>query len=234
MLDRSYTANLFSEDAQEASELAGAADATVERLAVSPDADAEEVQRVASPSATAPPSARPRRPRPAGGGRRGAVPAQPRLAATKPQLSLPSVSLRVRRALACAPLVLVVLVLLANQAGCDRQVTPAQTHTSYAPPAIHIAASSHHAGRPAPTRVAGRSHAATPSAVAPVSPAQAPGAYEGSRTVAAAAQQMAPVTATTPVTPTAAVPPISPSAAPSSGSPSRQGSGEADEFGFER
>lgn len=231
MLDRSQTANLFSENAQEASELAGAADATVERPAANPDADAEEVQRLASPSTTAPPSARPRRPRPAGGGRRGAVPAQPRRAATKPQLSLPSVGPRARRALAFAPLVLVVLVLLTNQAGCNRQVTPAQTHTSSAPPATHIAAGPRHDGRPAPVRRFAGSHPATPSAV---TPAPSPAAHEGSRTVAAATQHTAPLPATTPATPTAAPPPISPSAAPSSGSPSRQQSGEADEFGFER
>jgi hypothetical protein len=229
MLDRSHTANLFSENAQEASELAGAADTTVERPAASPDADAEEVQRIASPSATAPPSARPRRPRRAGGGRRGTVPAQPRLAATKPQLSLPSVPPRMRRALAFAPLVLVLvlLILLANQAGCAHQVTRPQIRTSSAPPATHVAAGPH--GRPAPKPVVGRSHPATPSVVAPVS-------SDGgaSLTVTVAAQQMASVTATTPATPTAAASPASPPAAPSSGGPSHQESSNADEFGFER
>jgi hypothetical protein len=236
MLDRSHTANLFSENVQEASELAGAAHATVERPAASPDADVQEVQRVASPSTTAPRCARPRRPRPAGGGRRGAVPARPRVARTKPQLSLPRVPRRVRRALAFAPLVLVLVVLLANQAGCAHQVTPAQTHTSSAPPATHIAAGSHHAARPAPTGAAERSHPGTPSAAARVSLAQAPAASQGDdgHTVAAPAQQTAPVTATTPATPAAAAPPASPPAAPSSGNPSRRERGEADEFGFER
>jgi hypothetical protein len=96
MLDRSQTANLFSEHAQEADELARAADA-VEPPAASPIADPVDALDV-SPSTTAPPRARSRRPCPNGGGWRGAVRPRSRIAARKPALSHPAFPGRLRAA----------------------------------------------------------------------------------------------------------------------------------------
>ncbi len=228
MLDRSHTANLFSEQDQDRSELAGKADATVERPAAGPDADAEQSRRPAAPTAP-----RPRRPRPPRGRRRGAVPAKRRVAKPKPQLSLPTLPPRARRALPFAPLGLVGLMLLTNQAGCSRQVPHTPTHTSSTAPAIHTAPGTHRAKRSAPKRAARRRQQGTSHVLAAVAAAQAPAAGDGRAPRTAA--PMPPTPTVTPATPAIAGGgvPASPAAAPT-GSPTPQDQGVGDEFGFER
>jgi hypothetical protein len=230
MLDRSHTANLFSEHDQDPSELAGDADATVEHPAASPDADAEQAQRLAAPSTTAP---RPRRRRPARGRRRGAVPAEPRVAKPKPQVSLPTLPPRARRALPFAPLGLVLLMLLTNQAGCSRQVAHTSTHTSSTPAAIHKAPGAQPARRSASKRmVRARAQHVTPHVLAAVATTQASAASDRTPTLAAPVRPPVHVTSSAPAIAGGGVP-VSPSAAPT-GSPTPEERGVGDEFGFER
>jgi hypothetical protein len=239
MLDRSPTANLFSEHAQEADELAGVADAAVERAAASPVADLVEAQRDASPS-TAPPSARPRRPRPNGGGRRGAVRSKPPVTGRKPTLSLPAAPPYVRswrRARWFAPAALLVpllLILVADPAGSARQAT--RTRTSPAAPAAKLRAPlrthEHGGARAAQVRRRPRARPIAPAEVTSDAPGTAPAA-ERAPPAAATAPPPAPaapaMTAARPIST-----PASPPAAANSGSPPREESVEGDEFGFER
>jgi hypothetical protein len=237
MLDRSPTANLFSEHAQEADELAGVPDAAVERAAASPVADLVEAQRDASPS-TAPRSARPRRLRPNGGGRRGAVRSKPPVRARKPTLSLPAAPPYVgswRRARWFAPAALLVpllLILVADPAGSAHQAT--RTRTSPPAPAAPLRASrtrEHSGARVGQVRRRPRARPVAPAEITSDAPGTAP-----------AAERAPPAAATAPPAPaapatTAARPistPASPPAAANSGSPPREERGQGDEFGFER
>jgi hypothetical protein len=228
MLDRSQTANLFSENDQDRSELVGAADATVERPPASPDA--VRAPHIASRSTTLPPSGRPSRARRTGGGRRGAVSTKRRVALPKPQFSLSSVPPRLRRALAFTPLV-GVLILLAHQAGCAGRVTHIQTGATSVPSGTRTPVA-HHTRRPVRTHPRTRSHLATPSTT--VTSARAPAPQVGSLAGTVTARQEPSVSATTPVIPTVDTPPVSPPAATSSGSLTRRENDEGDEFSFER
>jgi hypothetical protein len=236
MLDRSPTANLFSEHAREADELAGVADVAVERAAASPVADLVEAQRDASPS-TAPPSARPRRPRPNGGGRRGAVRSKPPVTASKSTVSLPVAPPYVRgwrRARWFAPAALLLpllLIVVADPAGSARQTTRTRSSPAAlaaalrAPPRMY-----EHSG--ARARQVWRSPRARP-----VEPVEVTSDVAGT---GPAAERAPPATATaSPPAPamTAARPvstATSPPAAANSGSPPREERVEGDEFGFER
>jgi hypothetical protein len=240
MLDRSHTANLFSENAQQADELAGAADAAVERPAASPETDEAEAQLDVSRSTTAPP--RPRRPRPVDGGRRGAVRSKPRVAAPKGQISLPGVPPWVRswarRARPFAPVLLLLVILAAHPAGCARQTTRSgslapSTPASATPTRTHPPAGSNNATRPAqaprPRQPRPTTTDPATSTVAARPPAYAP--RGASALAAAASAQQAPAA---PPTVTRTVAPISVPAASNTGGPPREGRGEGNEFGFER
>jgi len=236
VLDRSQTPNLFTEHAQEADDLPAAADAAVEHPAASPDADPVEARCDASPSTTAPPRTRPRRPRPNGGGRRGAVRSKPRVAARKPALSLPAVPLRVRgwsrRVRPFAPVAVLLLILAADPAGCDRRATRTRTTTSSAPTAA-----------PHPHQRTGTDHSPRPGRLWRA-PHIHPGATTDATATAPAPERLAPPAAATAPQPTPAAPatlaartvaiPASRPVAPYSGSPRRRERGEGDEFGFER
>jgi hypothetical protein len=240
MLDRSHTANLFSENAQQADELPGASDAAVERPVASPEVDEAEAQLDVSRSTTAPPRACARRPRPVDGGRR--VRAKPRVAASKGQLSLPGVPPRARgwarRARPLAPVLLLLVILAAHPAGCARQTTRSgslapSTPAGATPTRTHPPASSNNATRPAHAPRPRQSHPTTTdpatSTVAARPPAHAP--RGDSALAAAASAQQAPAA---PPTVTRTVAPISVPAASNTGSPPREGRGEGNEFGFER
>jgi len=241
MLDRSQATNLFSEHAQEADELAGAADAAVERPAASPDVDSAQAQRDASPSATASPRARPRRPRPSGGGRRGtARPTRP-VAARGPVLSFPGVPLRLpgwaRRARLFLPAaLLLLLILVIDPAGCGRQVThtgtPASLVPAVSPLRTHSPAGGQRVKRAAPPCLVPRTHPLVPAPAVSTAPASVR-AQRGDGAPAPAVPAAAPV-APTAASPEQAVPvPVSSPAAPDSGSPPPdEEAGE--EFGFER
>lgn len=242
MLDRSHTANLFSENAQQADELSGASDAAVERPVASPEVDEAEAQLDVWRSTTAPPRARPRRPRPVDGGRRGAVRSKPRVAASKGQISLPGVPLRARvwarRARPLAPVLLLLVILAAHPAGCARQTTRSgslapSTPAGATPTRTHSPAGSNNATRPAqaprPRQPRPTTTSPATSTVAARPPAHAP--RGDSALAAAASAQHAPAA---PPTVTRTVAPISVPAASNSGSPPHEGRGEGNEFGFER
>lgn len=243
MLDRSHTANLFSENAQQADELSGTSDAAVERPVASPEVDEAEAQLDVSRSTTAPPRARPRRPRLVDGGRRGAVRAKPRVAVPRGQLSLPGVPPRVRgwarRARPLAPVLLLLLVILAaHPAGCARQTTRSgslapSTPAGATPTRTHPPAGSNNATRPAqaprPRQPRPTTTDPATSTVAARPPAHAP--RGDSALTATASAQQAPAA---PPTATRTVAPISVPAASNPRSPPREGRGEGNEFGFER
>jgi hypothetical protein len=239
MLDRSHTANLFSENVQQADELAGAADAAMERSAASPEAEEAEAQLDVSRSTTAPPRARPRRPRPVDGGRRGAVRAKPRVAAPKGQLSLPGVSPRARRwARRVGPLapVLLLVILVAHPAGCARQTTRSgslapSTPAGATPTRTHPLTGSDNGTRPAQAPRPRQPRPSTTPATSTVVGGPVAHAPRGASALAAAASAQAPAA---PPAVTRTVVSISVPAAPNTGSPPREGRGKGNEFGFER
>jgi hypothetical protein len=243
MLDRSHTANLFSEDALQADELASAADAAVEHPIASPEVDDAEALVDVSRSTTAPSRARPRRPRLIDGGRRGAVRAKPRAAAPKGQLSLPGVPPRVRgwarRARPFAPLLLLV-ILTAHPAGCARQTTRSGSLSPSTPAGGATAtrtyppAGSNNATRPAQAPRPRQPHPATTDTITRTVAARPPAHVprgDSALAVAASAQRAraAPPTVTRTVAASISVP-----AASNTGSPPREGRGEGNEFAFER
>jgi hypothetical protein len=242
MLDRSHTANLFSENAQQADELSGASDAAVERPVASSEVDEAEAQLDVSRSTAAPPRARPRRLRLVDGGRRGAVRAKPRVAAPKGQHSFPDVPPRVRgwarRARPLVSVLLLLVILATHPAGCARQTTRSgslapSTPAGTIPTRTHPPVGSNNATRPAqaprPRQPRPTTTDPATSTVAARPPAHA--SRGDSALAAAASTQQAPA-APPPVTRTVA--PISVPAASNTRSPPREGRGEGNEFGFER
>jgi hypothetical protein len=262
MLDRSQPTNLFSEHAPEADELAGAADAAVEPAA-SPNVDPAQAQRDRSPSTTASTPARARR-RSSGGGRRGGARPKRVVAPRRPALALPvppRLRAWARRARPFAPVALLLLILVADPAGCDRQVTPigtpassvpagalAHRHASAARPRARRSAPPPATATPDPGRRCGarracrsprgastrrRARRAQPEAPAP-SPVSAATAIAQAPSPggAPAAPAAAQVTPAAQATPPAVPAPASRPAAPNSGSPPPEE--HDDEFGFER
>jgi hypothetical protein len=236
MLDRSQTTNLFSEQAQEADDLAGVAGVETEPVAgTGPAVDPAEAQRDASHSAAASPRARPFRSRPSGGV--GAVDPKRRGAAGRPTLSFPVVRPRLdgrtRRLGLLAPAGLLLSILVIDPAGCGRQATHPDTPSSVRasmPPHKHAPVGRPHLKCAAPPRRGQRSRLNAPT---PVSVLRAPAstAAQDSTPFAPAAAQVMP---SAPVAPSARAVPAATSslAAPNSGSPPPEGHG--DEFGFER
>lgn len=258
MLDRSQPANLFSEHPLEADELAGAADAAVERSAASPTADPVEAQRDASPS-TAPPRARPRRPRPNGGGRRGAVRSKPPVRARKRRLELPAAPPRGRgwrRARWVAPVVPLLLVIpVAGPAGRPHRATrtshaaptsplvtdpaslpPQATRARIVSPAAPGAHRRTHEHRGAAAGQLPRTPHANPVAPADATRESSAPAPPPERTLPLAAAARPQPALAAPATHAAnpVANPASPPAAANSGSPPQKERGEGDEFGFER
>jgi hypothetical protein len=242
MLDRSHTANLFLENAEQADEFAGAADVALEQPAASPQLDGAEAQFDVWPSTTAPSRARRRRPRPVGGGRRGTVRAKLRVAAPKGQLSLPAL-LRLRgwarRARRVAPVLLLLVVVLAeNPAGCaqsTRSRSPVPiTPAGAAPTRIHPSTDSNHPTRPARASHSRQRHPVktdtATSGVVAHRPARISNG-DGAPAVAASTRQ---VTVASPAVTHTVVPSASVPVAPNVGSPPREGRSEGHEFGFER
>ena len=242
MLDRSNSTNLFSETEQ-ADELAGPADAAVKQPARSPEAEEPEAQFDVSRHTAAPYRAYTRRRRPGGGGRRSALGAKPRLAASRGRLSLPGVPPLVRgwarRARPFTPALLLLVVLAENPAGCAHQSTRSRSTASAtpagaAPARIHQPTRRKHPTRPlrAPHRRRRRA-ARTDTARRTVTARQPAHARKRSGTPARAVPA-SPARAVTATVTRVVASPTSVPAVGNAGSAPPEGRSEGKEFGFER